>query len=136
MKVKVITDEPKRVTEWASKYLENQPSLDSTQAFGFELKGKLIGAVVFTDYSKNDIHVSVVSKNPILWQRRYLKVMYDYVWNQCGCLRISAMASEVNHKSRKLLEKLGFKEEGRLRNFHGEHDGIVYGQLRSECKWI
>ena len=47
MEVKVITDEPKRVTEWASKYLEDQPSLDSTQAFGFELKGKLIGAVVF-----------------------------------------------------------------------------------------
>ena len=76
MEVKVITDEPKRVTEWASKYLEDQPSLDSTQAFGFELKGKLIGAVVFTDYSKNDIHVSVVSKNSVWWQRRFLRVMY------------------------------------------------------------
>tara|TARA_B100000073_G_scaffold346911_1_gene359571 strand:- start:1873 stop:2283 length:411 start_codon:yes stop_codon:yes gene_type:complete len=136
MKVKVIIDEPKRVTKWASEHLENHPRLLWTQAFGFEFEGKLVGAVVFTDYSKNDIHVSVASTNPIWWQRRFLRAMYEYVWNQCGCLRISAMASEVNRKSRKLLERLGFKEEGRLRNFHGEHDAVVYGQLRSECKWI
>tara|TARA_B100000242_G_scaffold267029_1_gene216273 strand:- start:696 stop:869 length:174 start_codon:yes stop_codon:yes gene_type:complete len=49
---------------------------------------------------------------------------------------MSALAKESNKKSRRLLEALGFKEEGRLRNYHGSEDGVVYGILKEESeKW-
>jgi RimJ/RimL family protein N-acetyltransferase len=108
----------------------------ASQCFGYELDGELIGAVIFTEYSGNDMQVTVVTTNPIWWTRRNIRAMYDYVWNKCGCVRLSALCKESNAKSQKLLRGLGFQEEGRLRKYFNPEDGIVFGQLRSECRWI
>jgi len=135
MTVKVITDDTNRVTSWASPHLEDMQWPDAF-AFGYELDGELVGAVIFTEKSDHDIHVSVVCTNPIWWHRRYIKVLFNYAFEHCGCTRISALAKESNTKSRKLLEGLGFQKEGVLRQYHKPEDGIVYGILQSECKWI
>ena len=97
--IKVIIDEPERISKWAEPQIEGGIYLRGTQAFGYELDGELVGAVIFQDYSEHDMHVSVVSTNSIWWQRRYIKAMYQYVFNQCKCLRLSAMANETNTKS-------------------------------------
>ena len=134
--IRVIVDEPERISKWAMPQLEGQGNLRETQAFGYELNGEIVGAVIFQDHSQYDMHVTVVSTNSIWWQRRYIKAMYQYVFKQCKCLRLSAMANETNTKSIKLLKALGFKEEGRLRQFYKDSNAIIFGQLRSECKWI
>ena len=135
MTVKVITDDTNRVTSWASPHLEGMQWPDAF-AFGYELDGDLVGAVIFTERSDHDIHVSVVCTNPVWWHRRYIKVLFNYAFEHCGCTRISALAKESNAKSRKLLEGLGFQKEGVLRQYHKPEDGIVYGILQSESKWI
>lgn len=82
------------------------------------------------------MHCHVASTNPIWWTNRNLKRMYDYVFNKCGVARLSVLVRESNHKSLKLVRGLGFQEEGRLRKYFNPEDGIVLGQLRSECRWI
>ena len=133
--MRCITNDSKRITAWASKHLDGM-QWGASQCFGYELDGELIGAVIFTEYSGNDMHVTVVTTNPIWWTRRNIRTMYDYVWNQCGCVRLSALCKESNTKSQKLLRGLGFQQEGRLRKYFNPEDGIVFGQLRSECRWI
>lgn len=134
--IEVITDDKHRVAKWAKPKLEGNVQWANFQAFGFERHGDLVGAVVFTEYTGNDIHVSVVTTDPCWWHRRYIKLLYEYVFDQCGCIRISALVNESNRKSIKLLRGLGSKEEGRLRSYFNPKDGIVFGQLRSECKWL
>lgn len=134
--IEVITDDKHRVAEWAKPKIEEGMHWENFQAFGFERDGDLVGAVIFTEYTGNDIHVSVVTTNPCWWHRRYIRTLYEYVFDQCGCIRISALVKEDNAKSIKLLRGLGFQEEGRLRHYFNPQDGLVFGQLRSECKWL
>ena len=131
--IKVITHDNERISKWASKHLEGI-TWNSPQCFGFELNDKLIGAVIFSEWTKNDIHVSVVSTNARMWQKRILRILFHYTWVTCGCIRMSALAKESNKKSRRLLEALGFKEEGRLRKYHGNEDGVVYGILKEDSE--
>jgi len=135
MTLKVITDDTYRVTSWASKHLDDLEWYDAF-AFGYEFDGEIVGAVIFTEPSKNDIHVSVVCTNPVWWHRRHIKVLFNYAFETCGCTRISALVKASNTKSRKLLKGLGFQQEGVIRQYHKPEDGIVYGILQSECKWI
>ena len=114
--IMMITDENKRVANWASKFLDGA-TWQNPQCFGFQEDGKLIGAVIFTNYSKNDIQVQAVSTNPRWWQRRFITHLFDYVWDTCGCNRVSSIVRESNRKSRKLNKSMGFKEEGRARQF-------------------
>lgn len=132
--VNVITDDPKRVVAWAEGILGIQ--WKNPQAFGYELDGELIGAIVFTEYSGNDIHVSGVSTNPVWWQRRYIRSMYEYVFDECGCKRLSALTRPSNKEANALCIGLGFKKEGILRQYFYPEDGVIYGQLRDEVKWL
>ena len=75
--IKVIVNENKRVTDWAKQHMEDSGWHDP-QCFGFEKNDELIGAVIFTDWSPNDIHVHVASTDKSWWQRRYLSLLFDY----------------------------------------------------------
>jgi len=44
--------------------------------------------------------------------------------------------NEANDKAMKMNRQLGFTQEGRLRHLHGADDGILWGMLKDECKWI
>ena len=137
--IEVITDDKHRVAEWAKKqyaqYADN-PWRSGFQAFGLQKDGELVGAVIFSDYTGNDIVVSTVSTDPACWNRRCIRLLHEYVFHTCKCVRVTAMARASNRKSIKLLLGLGFKEEGRLRSYFHPEDAVVFGQLRSECKWI
>ena len=139
--IMMITDENKRVANWASKFLDGA-TWQNPQCFGFQENGNLIGAVIFTNYSKNDIQVNVVSTNPRWWQKRFISHLFDYVWDTCGCNRVSSVVKKSNEKAHKLNKTIGFKQEGIARQFfeneNGQYeDGIIYGLLRDEDtpKW-
>lgn len=134
--IKLILHDKNRVSEWAKEQIGGGIGWKNFQAFGFELDKEIVGAVIFSEYTGNDIHASVASTNPCWWHRRYLRMLYEYAFEQCGCARISALVNENNAKSLKLVRGLGFQEEGRLRRYFNPQDGIVFGQLRSECKWL
>jgi hypothetical protein len=35
-----------------------------------------------------------------------------------------------------MCHKLGAKVEGKVRNWYGKNDGIIFGLLKEECKYI
>jgi RimJ/RimL family protein N-acetyltransferase len=134
--IKVITNENKRVASWAEKHMEDA-GWHNPQCFGFEKDGELVGAIIFTDWSKNDIHVHVASTDKSWWQRRYLSLLFDYTWGTCGCVRVSSVARVSNEKAQKLNRTMGFKEEGRVRSYFPKEDGtsedgILFGLLKDE----
>ena len=67
---------------------------------------------------------------------RMLQAFLEFYFRVLGFHRITAEVYEYNTRSRQLVEKLGFLEEGRLRKarfWNGKfHDIIVYGLLAEE----
>lgn len=61
-----------------------------------------------------------------------------YGFQMAGLHRVQIQAFGFNTGARRLYEKLGFKEEGRLRDnmwFNGEwHDSFIYGMLEDEYR--
>ncbi|NMM63769.1 GNAT family N-acetyltransferase [Clostridium sp. P21] len=69
---------------------------------------------------------------------RDCKVLVDYAVKELGLNRVEIRCAEKNLKSRHIPEKLGFKNEGTLRNVEWLYDHyvshVVYGILKDE--WI
>lgn len=67
-----------------------------------------------------------------------IEIMIEYGFNQLNYHKIHSGAHEDNKPSRSMLEKIGFKQEGRLREhvyLQGEHkDLLKYGMLKQE--WV
>jgi RimJ/RimL family protein N-acetyltransferase len=62
--------------------------------------------------------------------------LFAYPFNQIGANRILVQCSEANDKAMKMNKQLGFVQEGRLRQLYPPHDAILWGMLRTECKWL
>ncbi len=78
------------------------------------------------------------------WGRGYmaaaLTVLLEFAFGRLGLHRVFADTDPRNARSIRLLERLGFRREGVLREHYwvqGEpQDGVVYGLLRSEWKSV
>jgi len=46
------------------------------------------------------------------------------------------LCAEDNAKAMKMNKQLGFTKEGRLRGLFDKSDGILWGMLKNECKFI
>jgi len=76
------------------------------------------------------------------WSKAYgteaARLLIDYGFQQLNLHRISSGALAFNDRSIKLHKKLGFREEGRLRQAmfkNGQyHDHVQFGLLRTEWK--
>jgi [ribosomal protein S5]-alanine N-acetyltransferase len=78
------------------------------------------------------------------WGRGYMAEIMPpllrFAFADLGLHRITADADPRNERSIRILERLGFRREGYLREHYlvqGEaQDGVVYGLLRSEAEWL
>lgn len=67
--------------------------------------------------------------------RSFLKAVFSFVFGQLNCQRITGRIDDDNDAAIEATERLGFVVEGRLRHAHPGGDVLIYGLLKSECKF-
>ena len=111
--------------------------------FGFELsekatfigesiEGKLVSMAAFDNYNGTDIDVHIVAQR---MTRRWIKACMKYVFDVCGCRRMTSLNDSNNFTMQPYLERLGFKYEGTKRNGLPDSDLIIYGLTREDRKY-
>lgn len=99
--------------------------------------GKLIAGCVFNMYTGTGICMHVAATENGWLNREFLRACFSYPFLQLGCQRVTGLVRTDNKAAQRFDEHLGFKREGLLRQ--AEEDGcdlILYGMLKSECRWI
>lgn len=100
-------------------------------------ENQFVGGVVVTDFRGHDCTVSLASENPMAWADSVKRGVFDYIFNQLGCVRVTGITKKGNRKARAFMESLGFQLEGNLRlGFDGIKDALVYGLLARECRYL
>lgn len=106
------------------------------EAIGVVDGDRIIGGVIYSNFRKVDIEISCAGDG--LWLTRgFLFDFFDYPFNQLGCHRVTSLIPKGNRRSRRFCQKIGFTEEGRVRQGTSDRqDLMVYGMLKHECRWI
>lgn len=99
-------------------------------------KGVGIQAVVmYTNYRQSSLEMVFAAEPGGRWaQRDLMDIVMSWPF-AIGCNRITALCRKSNKLSRKLVQQLGFKQEGKLRR--GATDGedvFIYGLLEGEYR--
>jgi hypothetical protein len=96
-----------------------------------------VAGVVLTNFRKTDIEISCASETPQAWKPTVCKAIFTYVFEQLGCVRCTSITVKGNKRARTFLEGLGFQLEGNVRlGYDGRRDALIYGLLRSECRFL
>lgn len=124
------------VTNWVAERVD-ATTFGKCVNFGFYKEDKLVGGVVFSEYRIEDITFSGAFEDKACFNKRTLKVFFDYPFKQLKCHRITAYTETDNKRANKLLKALGFTHEGTMREISEKgKDANIYGMLDRECNWL
>lgn len=134
---RVIWDEPERVGAWVAQRVA-ATTFGPFTAIGLEEEGELIAGIVYNMFTGPSInmHVALAPGKRFL-TREHLAIAFGYPFNQLKCNRITGRVHAGNKLAQRFDEHLGFIREGVERQ--GAADGadiLLYGMLRSECRWL
>lgn len=126
------------VADWVRQRAPHAESgFEKFVAIGVEDEGSLIAGVVYDQYYPGvSIHVSIASTTPKWCNRRILKGLFTYPFGQMKVKRLTAYTGSSMASVRGFLERLGFRQEGILRQGFADDDAVIYGMLKHECPWI
>ena len=96
--------------------------------------GQLMAGVLFNQFNEGSVEVSLYAPRHV--SRGLLRAAAAYAFRDLQCNRITARTRASSLSVQKFIERVGFRKEGVIRSYYrsGE-DSILYGMLRSECKW-
>jgi len=143
--IKVISDEKHKefYLNWVKERVPvpNQ-QIENYSYQAFEINKKTVAVIIFADFDGNNmfIHLAIDDKKAV--QRRFIKLMFNYVFVQSKANRVTGQCDNDNDKIKKLMEGVGFKKEGVVRQVMETDtsavykDAAIYGMLKEECRWI
>lgn len=92
---------------------------------------------IFERFTEGECHIHLwTDGSGHALSMRFLRVSFYFPFVQLGLRRLTGLVPSNNEKALRLDMKLGFKEEGRMREALPDCDIVVLGMLRRECRFI
>lgn len=134
---RIVWDHPERIMQFVAARTGEDCYRDYA-AIGLERDGELVAGVVYQAHTGPSITMHVASDGSRQWLNpAYLAACFKYPFLVLGCLRVTGLVRADNRDAQRFDEHLGFCREGVVRQ--GCSDGtdlILYGMLRSECRFL
>jgi len=125
------------VVQWVAKRTNEYGNFGASVGIGWKRHGNLVAGVVYSDYNGANMLMHVASDGSKRWLcREYLRVCFDYPFNQARVGRVTGLVGEGNVEARKFDEHLGFELETTLERAHPTGDLLVYVMWKRRCRWI
>jgi len=97
--------------------------------------GQIVGGCIFENYNHINVEAHIAVAGPV--PRFFIRECFHYPFVQLGCRRITVLVREKNEAGRKFVHRLGFVQEGRIREALPNYENlIVYGILKHHCRWL
>jgi RimJ/RimL family protein N-acetyltransferase len=133
----IVADHTKELGAWASQRIQYSEYWGDFRAIGLVDEKEILAVVIYNDFYETGcaIHIAAIPGRKWL-TKEFLFAAFDYPFNQLKLKRLTGYVASRNLEAQRLDEHLGFKREGYLRDMLPDDNVILYGMLRSECRWL
>lgn|GEM_PF-661145 len=122
------------VGRWVAKRIQGGFCEDRTVAIGLKKDDDLIAGVIYENWNHQSIwcHIAIDGKiTP-----SYLAAIFDYPFNIAQVEKIIVPVGSDNEESIRLVKKMGFTEEGRIKEGRLDGDIVFLTLNRKDCKYL
>jgi RimJ/RimL family protein N-acetyltransferase len=122
------------VGHWVAEKLGSGYFASRSNAIGLMKDNKLIAGVIYENWNRRSImcHIAVEGR----LTRLYVGAIFNYAFNVCNVEKIIVPVESHNLKSIKLIENMGFTEEGRIKDSQPNGDIILYTMAKGDCRFL
>lgn len=119
-----------------ARYAGTSFSPESDAVVAHTLGGKLLGGVVYKDYTGASVTMHVAGFSPRWIDKDMLWVAFHYPFVQLGCERVFGQVNENNTHALEFDRRLGFKEIVRIPGVYPDGAMVLMGMERPHCRWL
>ena len=122
------------IGHWVAERVKGKYFAEGSQAIGLERDSQIIAGVIYENWNKASIvcHIAIEGR----MTKTYLKAIFNYPFNVCNCKKIIVPVVSNHAKSIKLVHKMGFTEEARLKDASLDGDIIFLTLARENCRFL
>lgn len=123
-----------RVGSWVAKRIRGGYFEERSQAIGLERNGELVAGVIYENWNHKSIwcHIAIEGK----MTPAYLAAIFHYPFDTAQVDKIIVPVGSDNEESIRLVKKMGFAEEARIKDARPEGDLILYTLTREACRFL
>jgi L-amino acid N-acyltransferase YncA len=121
---------------WVFKRVAGIWSPEGREVVGLVRDGKVLGGVVFEDYTGPCIRAHIALSSPRVPSRKLFTTAVGYAYNQLGVQKMLAMIASNNLASLKMCLRLGFKAEAIIKGVFEDSDLVIMSMTREDCAFI
>lgn len=123
--------------KWLGEQLDCDYSVgDFHTLANLDSKGNILCVVLYSHWLESGCEMVISSSSPRWATKEFMFAAFAYPFIQMKKRRVTFIVEDNNLKSLKLCHKLGATVEGKVRQWFGKNDGVVFGLLKDECKYI
>lgn len=132
----IVLEQDPRLLEWAKEILKVKFNPNESTWISL-VDDEIRAVVVYTRFSTHNCEMSIATDRKKRWAHKsFMRTCYRYAFEQIKVARVTVVIEEDNMDSLELCRRLGHTEEGRLKHWFGDKDGILMRMTRQECKWL
>jgi len=126
------------IHDWLVERIPHTENLAPCRGIGLRRRdGPILAAAAFNEFRGRDVQYHAACDDPKVLTPGRIGILLSYPFEQLGVERVSCVIASSNRRSRRVVEGLGWVHEGTVRKFYSDDiDGIIYGMLREECRWL
>jgi|TARA_B110000977_G_scaffold1268_1_gene1811 RimJ/RimL family protein N-acetyltransferase len=111
----LIFDDKERVGAWVADKVTQSCTWGSFYAMGAEVDGQIVSGVVFNNFNECNAtgHIALSKPNKLFLE--LLDHAFTYAFEACGLRRLTVLVESDNSKSLKFVKRIGFLEEGAMK---------------------
>lgn len=133
----MIVFDKDRIGPWVCSRTGGTYEGSTSSAIGLEKDGELLSGVLYDNYNGRSVCMHVAAVPGKRWlTREYLRVAWDYPFNQLKVNQVIGMVDSENMDARRFDEHLGFKLAAVIPDAGKTGDLMIYTMHRSECRWL
>jgi RimJ/RimL family protein N-acetyltransferase len=121
------------VGHWTAAETQGSFWPERSTAIGLEKDGELVAGTIFENWNGKSVvcHIAWHQMTPA-----YVAAIYDYAYNVCNVDKIIGPISSNHTRALKLVSKMGFSEEARLKNAAPDGDIVLMTQTPDKCRYL
>lgn len=126
------------VVKWVALQTNEYGNFGCATGIGLQEGGRIIAGVAYAEWNGVNVVCHIASDKTRRWaNREFLRVIFDYPFNQMKAKRITVCIGQGNKDSIRFVEHLGFRFETHLKDAHPTGNLLIYtmGKPHAE-RWL
>lgn len=122
------------IGHWTAERLATAYVPDRSTAIGLVKDGTIIAGVIYENWNGKSIMAHFVVEGRLT--RAYIGAIFHYAFKVCAVRKVICPVSSANTRSRKLVENMGFEQEGELKDCDPQGDILLYTLSVDACRFL